>query len=279
MEKSLLKEKLQLIKNNQYELQPSDSVGDYLDHMLSHIGDLDPELRDHLIYPIMINWIDIKKMMAKNTMSQLFDTLLSEEYIFFNIEKNDDTSVYKRSFSTLTLNPILEAHEADPFLTEDQLQNFRDKMIDYIIKEHDFRGYDEKYGWAHAFAHWSDTNYYFTYGMKEPREMSLKVLDTIQKKLMTIKSPLCREEDERLATNIVYSYLDEKMITLTDFKVWLEKFNEVFEIEDKMHKFTVKVNVKHLLRSIYFRMRHLNISDDFTTPLIELEKKFNGYLY
>ena len=279
MEKSLLKEKLQLIKNNQYELQQGESIGDYLDHMVYHIGDLDPELRDHLIYPIMINWIDIKKMMDKNTMSHLFDTLLSEDYVFFNIEKIDDTSVYKRSFSTLTLNPILEAHEADPFLTEVQLDCFRNRMIDYIEREQDFRGYDENHGWAHTFAHWSDTNYYFTFGMKEPRKMSLKVLDTIQKKLMSIKSPLSREEDERLATNIVYSYIDEKMITITDFEAWLEKFNEVFEIEDKMHKYTVKVNVKHLLRSMYFRMRHLDTSDDFMKPLIELEKKFNGYLY
>ena len=279
MEKLLLKEKLHSIKKNDFELQQGETIGDYLEHMMNHIGDVDPELRDHLILPTMVNWIEIKSMMDKNTMSQLFDELLSDDYIFFNINKKDDTSVYKRSFSTLTLNPILEAHEVDPFLTEEQLQNFRIRMIDYINKEHDFRGYDETYGWAHSLAHWSDTSYYYTFGMEEPREMSLKVLDTIQKKLMSIEIPLAREEDERLATTIVYDYINEKMITLSDYKNWLEKFNEALEIEDKIHRFTVKVNVKHLLRSMYFRMRHLNIEDDYMNPLLELEKKFNGYLY
>ncbi|MBI9012906.1 MAG: DUF2785 domain-containing protein [Clostridiales bacterium] len=279
MERLQLREKLIIIKNNNFELVQGETIGDYLEHMMCHIGDLDPVLRDHLILPTMVQWIEIKKMMDKNTMSHLFDTLLSEDYIFYNIGQIDDTSVYKRSFSTLTLNPILEAHEAEPFLTEGQLDHFRNRMIEYIEKEHDFRGYDENHGWAHAFAHWSDTNYYFTFEMKEPREMSLKVLDIIQTKLMSIDTPLAREEDERLATNIVYSYIGEKMITLSDFKMWLEKFNDVFEIEDKILKYTVRINVKHFLRSLYFRMRHLNITDGYMNPLIELEKKFNIYLY
>lgn len=278
MERSLLKKKLQAVKKNEFKLD-GESTSDYLDHMLLHIGDLDYELRDHLIYPTMLHWIEINRELDKDTLSKMFDTLLSDDYIFFNIDKEDDTSVYKRSFSTLTLNPILCVHEEEPFLSDEQINSFRTKMMDYVKREKDFRGYDDNHGWAHSLAHWSDTNFFLTFGLDEPNEMCNTVLKTIQDKIISIKTPLSREEDERLATNIAYEYIGEKMISVDDFKKWLDGFNQVFNIEDKMHKYTAKVNVKHFLRSMYFRMRHLEISDDFVSPLIELEKKFNGYLY
>lgn len=279
MERSLLKEKLQIIKNNEFKLQQGETTADYINHMLQYIGDLDFELRDHLIYPTMLHWIEINRELEKEELSRIFDLLLSEDYAFFNIEKKDDTSVYKRSFSTLTLNPILCVHEEEPFLTDVQMNNFRTKMIDYIEMEQDFRGYDHQYGWAHALAHWSDTNFFLAFGLDDPTDMNKKVLATIQNKMLNIQTPLAREEDERLATNIVYEYIDEKKLSVDDFKEWLEGFNQAFEIEDKMHKYTAKVNIKHFLRSIYFRMKHLEVSDDFVNPVLELEKKFNGYLY
>lgn len=278
MEKSLLKKKLQTIKENKFKLN-GESTADYLEHMLEHIGDLDYELRDHLIYPTLLHWIEINREFDKDTLSEMFDLLLSDDYLFFNIDKKDDTSVYKRSFTTLTFNPILCVHEEDPFLTNEQMISFRTKMIDYIKREQDFRGYDEHHGWAHALAHWSDTNYFLTYGIDEPTDMCKHVLNVIQDKFISITSPLSREEDERLATNIIYEYINENMITKDDFTTWLDGFNKVFDIEDKMHKYTAKVNTKHFLRSMYFRMRHLEISDEFVNPLLDLEKKFNGYLY
>ncbi|MCH4889957.1 DUF2785 domain-containing protein [Acidaminobacter sp. JC074] len=277
MERKLLKKDLLDIKKNDYKLQGNKD--EYIKAMMLHIGDPDPVLRDDLIYPTLLHWIEINRELDKDTLSRMFDDLLSDNYIFYNIDKKDETSVYRRTFSTLTLNPILCVHEEEPFLSEDQMDAFRNKMIDYINKENDFRGYDDIHGWAHAFAHWSDTNFFYTLGLENPTDMCMAVLSTIQNNILRIKTPLSREEDERLATNIVYEYIGESMITPVIFSSWLQGFNRVFEIEDKMHRSSAKVNVKHFLRSIYFRMMHLEISDDFVLPLLELEKKFNSYLY
>ena len=188
-------------------------------------------------------------------------------------------TVFTRSFSVLVLNPILTVHEEKPFLKDHQLEYFRERMLDYINREQDFRGYHPEHGWAHAFAHWSDCTYFLTYGLEDPKPVMHKTLQMIQDKYIDASIPLSREEDERLTTNIIYTYVDEKMISPDEYITWINGFNRVLEIEDRTQKYTAAVNVKNLLRSMYFRMKHLKIADEFVEPVFEMEKKFNYYYY
>lgn len=277
MNKETLRKELIDLKAKNFELQ-AERVNDLLDAMCLHIGDLDQQLRDGLIYPSFYQLIELKRNVSKEKMRDLFDLMLTEDHLLKNIKVKDDTSVFTRSFSALVLNPILCVHEEDPFLSDEQMSRFRQVMLDYLDLEHDFRGFTD-HGWAHAFAHWSDATFFMTFATDQADEMAIKTLDAIQKKYFEISSPLSREEDERLATNIVYTYVDEKVLTFDQFNTWLQKFDQILNIEDKMHKYSAKVNVKNLLRSMYFRMKHLNVDESFITSVAEMEKKFNNYYY
>lgn len=279
MELLQLKTTLRDIKANNYELTNQDMLQKYFELMLENLGHTDSELRDDLICSTLYQWILEKKYFPNQQLSELFDDLLTEKFLFYNIEANDTISIYKRSFTLLLLNPILCVHEEENFLSNDQMSHFRTSMFNYIRKEHDFRGYDKNNGWAHAFAHWADLTFFMTLGVEENESICEAVLQVIQEQYLRIKLPLTKDEDERLITNIAYSYLDENMISLEVFKRWIDSFKALNNIDNKTHKTVVQINVKQFIRSLYFRMRFIESPDEFMQPVIELEKHLNKFLF
>jgi len=274
-----LKTSLTAIKERDYSLREGDDLDQLLGAMVDHVGSLDPDLRDGLIYTCFYKWIEVKRLLSKDQMKKLFSRALDQDKLFYKVGTDDQESVYTRTFSVLILNPILCVHEEEAFLDRDQVDRFRQAMFDYIRKEEDFRGYHSDYGWAHALAHWSDSTYFMTYGLDDPKPVALDLLQVIQDKYLGIKIPLSREEEERLTTNIVYTFLDEGIIDLADFKAWLNGFSKAKTIEDKMHKYTAQVNIKNFIRALYFRMVHLKQEEAFIQAVLDLEKDFCNFYY
>jgi len=276
MTRQELRENLTAIMDTDYILPDGENMDEYLDAMVEHIGDLDILLRDELIYMAFYKWIEEKELVSEEKMIEIFNTLLSDDYLFYNIDKTDDTSVYTRTFSLLVFNPILTVHEKKHFLSDEDINKYKDKMIDYLNREKDFRGYTE-HGWAHAFAHWADLTYFFTFDLDDKNHMAKSVLDLILDKYLSINIPLTREEDERLSTNIASHYIKGNIISLEAFKTWLSRFEEFSHIEGSVPQSTVRVNLKHLLRSLYFRLVYLKADQGYLQAVSETEIKLNRF--
>ena len=63
-----------------------------------------------------------------------------------------DDRVFGRSFLALNLSLIAAGDLSAPFLEPAEAQAFFDRMLDYVARERDLRGFDPAHGWMHTAA-------------------------------------------------------------------------------------------------------------------------------
>ena len=269
---------LRRIRDNDYNLNDSETTCDYLDLMLKYIGDPDPELRDELIYLTFAYWIDEKKYFNNDQLYNLLNILISENYLFYNIGSEKDDSVLRRSFSILVVNPILCVHLDKPFLDTDMILKIKNSLIKYLKEEKDLRGYDNEKGWMHALAHTADAFNALLACQGTTEETCKELLLSIEGKLLEGRYFFTAEEYERLVTVIYSNIIEDKLLSDSYICSWLKGLNKVLKIEDKITRFKAKVNTKNLIRSLYFRMLHLTNNVEISNTILELEKNLNSYL-
>jgi len=277
-EKEQLRIDLKRIKANNYNLTEGENASDYLDLMLKYNGDIDSELRDNLILNTLIYWIEDKGYFSNEELIDLLNTILGEDYSFYHIGNKNDDSVFKRSFSILLVNPILCAHLDKNFLNKDIILNTKDSLIRYFNEEKDLRGYVKEKGWAHALAHASDGIDLLVNCEGITEDICKEIMLSIENRLCEGKDFFSAEEDERFINIIYYNIIEDKLLSDDFICKWIEGLNKVLELKNKATKFKARTNVKNFIRSLYFRMLHLENNDQISNTILELEKNLNLYL-
>ena len=150
-----LKTKLQEIAADDYKPPTGPELYPLVLAMGEHTGDLDPELRDDLIYTILATWINRDVFDAKE-LKEILQVALNNDHLFLGLGETESDAVFTRAFSILIVAPILEAHRRRPFLPDDELLVIKHKVLRYLAAEKDLRGYVAGKGWAHAVAHTAD---------------------------------------------------------------------------------------------------------------------------
>lgn len=291
-EKNKLMIDLTRIKENNFKLAEGEKATNYLDLMLKYIGDPDPVLRDDLIFETFCNFIEDKACFSNDTLTDLLNTLLNEDYLFYNIGSEGDDSVLKRSFSSLAINCILWNNLDNDFLDKAAVLKAFDLIIKYFNEEQDLRGFDNKKGWMHALAHTSDNFHTLLNQSKIVEDAELcedcckKILLSIENKLLEGKDLFAADEDERMLTPIFWDMLSDKLIPSDYICNWIQGLGRVMDIKDKYVKAKAKINVKHFARSFYFRVFYLKDIPEFenkeavpalSDAILNLERKVNYY--
>lgn len=277
-EKEHLKANLIRIKENEYNLGNGENINDYVNLMLKYIGDNDPEVRDELIYTTFVNWIEEKGYFTDEELETLLNTILSKDFAFYNIGSEDDDSVLRRSFSILLVNPILCVHLDKEFLDEEMILKTKDCLIKYLNEEKDLRGYDKEKGWLHAIAHVADGIHALINCKGITEDICKDIMGTIENKLLEGREVFNAEEDERLITIIYYDIISDNLLSNKYICNWIDGLSKVVEIEDRRTRFMARTNVKNFIRSLYFRLLHLENNEEISKAIIDLEKKINLYL-
>ncbi len=277
-EKEQLKANLIRIKENEYNLGNGENINDYVNLMLKYIGDNDPEVRDELIYTTFVNWIEEKGYFIDEELETLLNTILSKDFAFYNIGSEDDDSVLRRSFSILLVNPILCVHLDKEFLDEEMILKTKDCLIKYLNEEKDLRGYDKEKGWLHAIAHVADGIHALINCKGITEDICKDIMGTIENKLLEGREVFNAEEDERLITIIYYDIISDNLLSNKYICNWIDGLSKVVEIEDRRTRFMARTNVKNFIRSLYFRLLHLENNEEISKAIIDLEKKINLYL-
>ncbi len=277
-EKEQLKANLIRIKENEYNLGNGENINDYVNLMLKYIGDNDPEVRDELIYTTFVNWIEEKGYFTDEELETLLNTILSKDFAFYNIGIEDDDSVLRRSFSILLVNPILCVHLDKEFLDEEMILKTKDCLIKYLNEEKDLRGYDKEKGWLHAIAHVADGIHALINCKGITEDICKDTMGTIENKLLEGREVFNAEEDERLITIIYYDIISDNLLSNKYICNWIDGLSKVVEIEDRRTRFMARTNVKNFIRSLYFRLLHLENNEEISKAIIDLEKKINLYL-
>src|SRR3954470_1306667 len=127
------------------------TAADMLDDMNPLLASDDPALRDDVAYGAAERWIVREHRLSPSELRrllQLWSGNLNE-----GLGEVGRSHVFKRSFSALCLSLIAAADLSSPFLDEQEVRKFFDRMLIYFQRERDLRGFDPVRGWIHTVAH------------------------------------------------------------------------------------------------------------------------------
>lgn len=263
---AILKEKLSEIKKNNFEIPNDISTFDLALSMINHIGTVDPELRDDLIYEILQNWI-VNDVFANEQLSYLLNTCVDENHLFYKIGDMETDSVFTRTFSILSVAVMLYMYRKNKFLSEHDLKDIREKVIQYALEEKDLRGYVEDKGWAHSVAHTADALEELVLCTSTTHDNLLEILQVIKTKVCVNNYTYINEEEERMTTAVM-SVISRNLITQSELIDWIKEFGNINKLGKYPEDQTIVVNIKNFLRSVYFRM----LNEKSSQPIIEAIK-------
>ncbi|MDN4492616.1 DUF2785 domain-containing protein [Ureibacillus aquaedulcis] len=249
----LLKSQLIELENKDSELINQDDLVKLVDQMLDNIGSIDSQLRDNLIFPTFVRLID-EELLNIEQYQYIFDTVLDEKHLFYNIGEKNTDSVFTRSFSSLIVAAILHKDNQLGFLSEECFNYAVCRSISYLKSEQDTRGLVEVKGWAHSVAHGADLLVALVRHPKFENGHSDKILNTIHNCLFK-DATYIDEEDERLV--FVIEALIEKEFDQKKLGHWAEgvlsDLEYIYANEGFSNRyFRIKFNITNFLKSLYF---------------------------
>ncbi|KYG26691.1 DUF2785 domain-containing protein [Alkalihalobacillus trypoxylicola] len=266
-----LKDKLRMLKENNFKPFENTDIQKILQESLKQLGSTDSELRDDLIYGTISNWI-VEGFLTESELKHLQETLISDDFLFYQIGEQGTDSIFRRSFSVLLLAPIIYIHHKKNIFSTEEVRVIINKTIDYLTLEKDLRGNVSKKGWAHSIAHTADSLYQLIEYLDE-KDIT-RVLKSIALKFSTHDYILKDEEDERTVNFLVKSIMKGK-VRIQDFNAWLSKLSKVDSNLNYEKLYTIKSNIKSLIRSLYLRLNYLN-KEEFTIYLVSIDKALEG---
>jgi hypothetical protein len=182
----------------------------------------DPELRDTLAYTILDVWI----RHAPLPDAQLLTLLPPLQHnLTAAIGESGTDSVFKRSFSALTLASFAERDLQQTFLSPAQYRDLFASALAYLRDERDTRGFDPTKGWIHSTAHTSDLlaalarNPHFT----APDQQAL--FTAVEQRLHSAGHVYTFGEQDRLAVALL-CVITRDDFQLTNFQKWLDSVQQ-----------------------------------------------------
>jgi len=261
---SELKSQLQAIAANNYGMPDGVDYWQVSLEMLTHLGSIDPELRDDLIYTTFAKWARAGRY-TPDQYRAILNTALDQNHLFWGVGERDTDSVFTRSFSILLAVLPIYNHRLTPIFTRLEIRTALDRALDYFAREVDLRGYVEDKGWAHAVAHTADLLDEFAQCEEIERDGLLHILDAIKAKLLAAEVAFIAEEDERLAYAVL-SLFGRGALLERDLEPWLKSFAPIERVGEWR---TRHLNVKHFLRSLYFQAKYRHIAEWACVPVDE----------
>jgi len=222
--------------------------------MLTHIGSVDSELRDGLIYSSFYTMILQENLLGATMLSEMLDNALTQ-LLCKGIGENQNDSVFTRTFTSLLIALILNRDNENDFLEAYKIEELSNKVIAYLLAEKDVRGYVPDKGWAHSVAHVSDLVDELVKSSKFNKASFIDLLRPLWNMLLQTEYAFIHDEDERLLVPLftmlelglqqkeVITLLNETMATIAAQKTQL----------DVQHYRILRFNWKSFLKSFYIQ--------------------------
>ncbi len=259
-----LKQQLQTIAANDYRVPENVDYWQVTQSMLIHIGSIDSELRDELIYTTFVKWARAELYTAEQYRA-LLNAALDEQHLFFHLGEGDTDSVFTRAFSALLGVLPIYHHRQQPFLTSDEVCGALDKVLDYFASENDLRSFVAGKGWADAVAHTADLLDELAQCEEIQHDDLLRVLAAIRSKAATSETIYIAEEDERLAYATL-SLLAREVVAHGEVEAWIKSFAPIERVGEWRER---HLNTKNFLRSLYFQAKYRHIAEWACTSIDE----------
>ncbi len=248
-----LVELLKEIKENKFKFNEKIDKFQLATELLKNIGNHDDFIRDGLVYPILANLLYYDNL-SKEEMVKITRTLLGDNGMKYDMPNYYDLSVLTRSFSLLALVIIVYRQRNDKILPDELFNKLYSEFLDYFQNETDFRGYIKEVGWAHSVAHSADL-FAQLFKCNELGEKEFKTMfGHIKNRFMINTYVFISDEDERMVTAIVEG-ISRDVLSKEFLFEWISGFKSFKKLAKFPEDYNVDVNIKNLLRSLYFRLR------------------------
>lgn len=244
---------LKQIKEDKFIFNDEINKSQLAKDLLTSIGDHDSFIRDGLVYPTLANLLYYDNL-PKEEIIEITRILISDKGMKFDMPNYYDFSVLTRSFSILTLVIIVYRQRNDKILPDELFNELYSEFLDYFQNETDFRGYVDEVGWAHSVAHSADLFKQF-FKCNELGEKEFKIMfEHIKNRFMINTYVFISDEDERMVTAIVEGIY--RNVLSKEFLIeWINSFKSFEKLAKFPEDYNVDINIRNLLRSLYFRLR------------------------
>jgi len=222
--------------------------------MMLHIGSLDSELRDDLIYGSFYDLILEKNLLEHSFLTELLDYSL-KNLLFKGVAESESDLVFTRTFTSLLIALILHKDYEDDFLSEHKINECKDRVLAYLSAETDVRGYVPVKGWAHSVAHMADAIDELVKNTKLNKASYIEVVGTLFNAILQENYAYIHEEDERILVPIFTMLehgLEEQEITklLQELPATLKEKKEQLDVQ---HHRILVFNCKSFVKSFYIK--------------------------
>jgi len=277
-----LKDKLIEIKNNDFHVPEGFSDFEAVEYVMRALHSTDSDLRDDLGYTILSKWLIEFKLLDGKQLMTILNRTLSERLLFYEVGEELSDHVFLRSFSALLIALILYRDNQEPFIGRQDYTELLEHLNHYCELENDYRSFVEGKGWAHAPAHISDALDECAQNRFVGESECITIWESLLTMLRNAPTVFDAEEDERMATAVV-SMVTSKKITVSVLIQWLrnidlQKPNQSVHASAFRKYLIQRVNMKHFVRCIYFRLKNASLLDqEADDALMHLEHAFNPY--
>jgi hypothetical protein len=178
-------------------LPEAQSAFSLLVEMNALLSSPDPVLRDEVAYSAAERWILRERKLAPTELRELIKQWSAN--LENGLGEPADDRVFGRSFSALCLSVVAASDLDAPFLAPAEARALFERMLDYLQRETDLRGFDPTRGWMHAVAHTSDTLKFLSRNPKLAAGTDSRLLAAIRSKLDSTTAVFDWGENERMA--------------------------------------------------------------------------------
>lgn len=263
-----LKELLSNLKNENFVNLSNIDIDMLINGMLKNIGSIDSELRDHLIYESFYH-LSLKTDVLNNKYRHILQVCIDDDHLFYKIGEANTDSVFTRSFSVLILPFVLYYHRKNPTFTNNEIKDVYKTVKKYFLEEKDLRGYVPEKGWAHSAAHTADVLDELALCTEIEHDELKEILSIIRTKTLDSNYVFINREDERMVTAVV-SIFNRHLLSDQEIAQWIKDFLPYTKTGNLQYDMNLNVNVRNLLRSLYFRLLNLNEFNHLNQEIIDV---------
>jgi hypothetical protein len=231
---------------------PDRSLVEMTEELTRMLGDPDPDVRDGIAFPTMATWID----------EGVYDDLLvglgdgMTHGLDFGLGLREDDSVFRRSFSALILTECIDRSTSTGLVGSEVVLRWGDRLMGWLAREQDLRGFVPGKGWAHALAHGADALAALARSPYVGRLELTVILDVVADRLLTPTDAYwVSGEDDRLALATM-NVLQRNVLGLDVLEPWVARVaaGALGRGDLRHNPFRVAGNVQSYLRSLHLQL-------------------------
>lgn len=240
--------------------------------LIEHIGDTDSNIRDTLVCNTFSNGFFEEKF-TREQAHFLFETAKQNNLLFYQIS-NSLPATLTRSFTCLLLQLIIQTNDDKDskyfrILDSSEEQFIVNSLVEYLGQEHDYTGFDRKYGWVHAIAHCSDALEVCVKQGLFNQDLTHKLLVSSNHLFCQVNKRFVDEEEYHLA-DVFLACMKQNELNDSDLLEWFASFDFDPESSNRVEFYRFS-NLKSFAEDIYTKLNAINLLDNNVKKYIEEE--------